>query len=133
MVSSQLACFCCFFPLFLSHEGALRRILVLLRAAAAEIHPPQVVPVCYPMVGAQADAFAVGCGVPAHGTWEVRKKGGGGGHVFHKKGFISGSEVFFRALLWKENAPPAEDSTPLACLSFVRSCVHRRTNLPPIP
>lgn len=44
----------------------LRGVLVLLCAAAAEIHPAQVVPVCYPVVGAQSVASAVRRGVSAH-------------------------------------------------------------------
>lgn len=48
----------------------LRRVLVLLCAPAAEVHPPQVVPVCYPVVGTQSAASAVRRGVPAHRTWE---------------------------------------------------------------
>lgn len=94
MVSSQLACLCLFFFSVFPHVtmlgGRLRRVFVLLCAAAAKIHPTQVVPVCYPMVGAQSDASVVCrvCRVPAHGTWEEKQKsdegeqeqwGGGGG------------------------------------------------------
>lgn len=66
----------------------LRGVLVLLCAAAAEIHPAQVVPVCYPVVGAQSVASAVRRGVSAHGAfggeagrrwkeWEEQNRAGG--------------------------------------------------------
>lgn len=64
-------------------EGAtwltLRRVLILLCAAAAEVHPAQVVPVCYPVVGT---ASAVRCGVSPHRAWgrtEAGREGVGGG------------------------------------------------------
>lgn len=50
----------------------LRGVLILLSAAAAEIHPAQVISVCYPVVGAQSAASAVHRGVSAHGTWEEK-------------------------------------------------------------
>lgn len=67
-----------FFLLFLvcpygrgmSPDFPLRGVLVLLCTTAAEIHPPHVVPVCYPMVGTQSVASAVCRGVSAHRTWE---------------------------------------------------------------
>lgn len=50
----------------------LRGVLILLSAAAAEIHPAQVISVCYPVVGAQSAASAVRRGVSAHGSWEEK-------------------------------------------------------------
>lgn len=62
----------------------LRGVFILLCTAAAEIHPPHVVPVCYPVVGTKAVASTVCRGVSTHRTWEekVRRKrrdGGRGG------------------------------------------------------
>lgn len=95
--------------------GALRRVFVLLCAAAAKIHPTQVISVCYPMVGAQSDASVVRRGVPAHGTWEEKRKseekrGREGG----QKQCSSARRRFFSS--WKEDVPPAEDNPSLACL-----------------
>lgn len=59
----------------------LRGVLVLLSAAAPEIHPAQVISVCYPVVGAQSAASAVRCGVSAHRAWEEKWGGWGGGVV----------------------------------------------------
>lgn len=53
-------------------NSSLRGVLVLLCAAAAEIHPTQVVPVRYPVVGA---AFAVRRRVPAHRAFVEEKQG----------------------------------------------------------
>lgn len=68
----------------MSRGSPLRRVLILLCAAAAEIHPAHVVPVCYPAVGTRCTASVVCCGVSAHRTWEEKwgsdqKWGGGGG------------------------------------------------------
>lgn len=95
--------------------GGLRRVFVLLCAAAAKIHPTQVISVCYPMVGAQSDASAVRCGVPAHRTWEEKRKSeemGGGGGVSEAV-LLSQEEV---SSSWKADLPPAEDNLSLACL-----------------
>lgn len=56
----------------MSRDFPLRGVFVLLCTAATKIHPPQVVSVCYPVVGTQSAAFAVCCGVSAHRTWEEK-------------------------------------------------------------
>lgn len=53
-------------------NSSLRGVLVLLCAAAPEIHPTQVVPVRYPVVGA---ASAVRRRVPAHGAFVEERQG----------------------------------------------------------
>lgn len=53
----------------MSRDLLLRGVLVLLCAAAAEIHPANVIPVCYPVVGAQSATSAVRRGVSTHRTF----------------------------------------------------------------
>lgn len=87
----------------------LRRVLVLLCAPAAEVHPPQVVPVCYPVVGTQSAASAVRRGVPAHRTWEGTegwrwwKKVGGG--KTEREGNEFDSEHWERESGWRLQRP----------------------------
>lgn len=66
------------------------------------------------MVGAQSDASVVRRGVPAHGTWEEKRKseekqGWGGAEAM----LLSQEEVFSS---WKEDVLLVEDSLSLACL-----------------
>lgn len=98
----------------MSRDFPLRRVLVLLCTAAAKIHPTQVVPVCYPVVGTQSVASAVCRGVSAHRTWEEkwggdRKSGwrrnrAGGKWVFLRKHFFNLKNVIFYSynLFWSD-------------------------------
>jgi len=75
-VGSPFACFLLLLLLLLfpkwglSRGFPLRGVVVLLCTAAAEIHPAQVVPVYYPVVGAQSVGSAVRRGVSTNRTWE---------------------------------------------------------------
>ena len=68
------ACLRCF--LMSSHTSSifLGGVFVLLCTAASKIHPPQVVPVLYPVAGAKSTGFAIHRGVPTHRTLEVERQ-----------------------------------------------------------
>lgn len=66
----------CLYDGGVSRDFPLWGVLIFLCTAAPEIHPPQVVPICYPVVGTRSDTFAVCRRVSAHRTWAETRKGG---------------------------------------------------------